>query len=195
MDRSLEDLKRRFLQKAKAAKRLDSKLGHELWWCLLVTHDWFETQLHNRVFHMVRRWGGNWEDVKEMKQDVVLQLRFDMQTAPTLHLDLKRAPRTFAAWIKGIIHKISVDLAKGRFGRSVPVEKGSNPEWVAGPFSDFEEADIRFLLSQLPEPDRTAAMLRLEQKTHEQIGEIMRLSKDQVRTILERVRHRLKRLL
>lgn len=203
MDESLDDLKRRFIQRAASAKPVDSKpieskpveskLGFELW-CLLVTHPWFTTQLHHRVFHLVRRWGGNREDVEEIKQDVVIQLRLDMRDKPTLGLDLKRSDK-FRAWVNRIIHNISVELAESRFGRRLPIEQAAEPDQAAVAFHAFEEVDLRFILLRLPEPDRTAAMLRIERRELKEIAREMQLTVDQVRTILSRARRRLGRLL
>ncbi len=142
MDGSLEDLKRRFIEKAESAEPLDSELGRELL-RLLVTHEWFTRQLHNLVRALVLKWGGNREDVKEMEQDVVLQLRLDMDVNPTLGLDLERARTTFPAWINGIIHKLSVDLAASRFGHSLPVERGAEPNQVASRYQGFEDVDLQ----------------------------------------------------
>jgi len=110
-------------------------------------------------------------------------------------LDLKRAEHTFRPWLNRIIHNISVDLAESHFGRRLPVERGTEPQEVAGEFAGFDDVDLHFLISQLPDPDRTAATLRIERCDLKEIAAEMQITVDQVRTILTRVRKQLRRLM
>lgn len=207
MDESLEDLRRRFLELVDTAEQTDSSepadaeeetgetLGQRLG-RLLVTHGWFQRQLHNCVRALIRGYGGNPDDIQEISQQVISELYDELQRNPTLNLDRRRAPDTFRSWIFGIIFKKTVTQCKARFPRRLPVNNSAEPDHAAAPDAELAQAvDVEAFLLQLPEPDRTAARLRLQNNTLEEVADQMQLTVDKVRTILKRVKQAIRRWL
>ncbi len=125
-----------------------------------------------------------------------MRLLNKMLDDPTLSVNVERAEGTFASWMRTIIHHACIDELETFFFRNARTDQDIDPDRIATPFWDFEKAsDLLWAVTQLPEPQRRAVELRIANTPQGDVAEIMDLSVDQVRDLLEKARKRLGRIL
>ncbi len=155
------------------------------------------TQFHRRIYSIAYRMVGNVSEAEDLCQEIFLRVYQKLsQYDPNLPL---------APWICRIASNTTINYLKRRGIKTVPLEITINSEEKARPIVDNRATPEQALLNNnrdkqlqaaimsLPENYRLAFTLKyVENLTSEEIGEIMNIPRNTIKTWLVRAREALR---
>lgn len=129
-------------------------------------------------------------DRQDLLQEIVLQL---WRSFPSF-----RGEARISTWI----YRIALNTAISGLRKQKRVITSVDPEWLPAEWQDFEdgvekEAQLKLLyaaIDQLSEVERALTMLYLEDKSYQEMEEILGISQNNLRVKMNRIRDKLRKI-
>ena len=154
----------------------------------------FETRLAEHrgiLYKLANAYCPAGEDRDDLVQEILLQL---WRSFPSYDRE-----RRFSTWMYRVALNTAISFARSaraRATRTVALDESPEAERVAAAAPNLEDARVTELyrvLHGLPELDRALVLLYLEEKSYQEIGEILGISETNVGTKLGRLKQAIRR--
>jgi len=161
---------------------MDSALGQKNHFLQIINE-------HQGLINSVcKMYGRHEEDVKDLRQEVILQL---WKSLPGFRKESK-----MSTWIYRVAFNTILSNRRDNEKRSdqVSLSPLHSELLAAKPFVDDELQQLLFIISQLENKDKAIVMLYLEGYSHKEIADILVLTATNVSTRMNRIKIKLKEI-